>query len=78
MLGQDMGGFRLTIARWLTPSGRWIHKLGLTPNVVYTAPSSAAPGTDPVLDRAVQLLTGPTAAVAPVSFHVLEMPAAAS
>ena len=28
------GAFRLTIARWLTPDKRWIHGVGLTPDVV--------------------------------------------
>ena len=56
-LGQDMGGFRLTIARWLTPSKQWINGKGLTPNVAYHAPTTAAIGSDPELDRAIQLLT---------------------
>ncbi|MBW4436042.1 MAG: S41 family peptidase [Pleurocapsa minor GSE-CHR-MK-17-07R] len=28
------GGIRLTIARWLTPDGTWIHEQGVTPDVV--------------------------------------------
>jgi carboxyl-terminal processing protease len=28
------GGVRLTIARWLTPSGQWIHENGVTPDIV--------------------------------------------
>jgi carboxyl-terminal processing protease len=28
------GGLRLTIARWLTPSGSWIHENGVTPDYV--------------------------------------------
>lgn len=28
------GGVRLTIARWLTPSGRWIHENGIDPDIV--------------------------------------------
>jgi carboxyl-terminal processing protease len=58
LLGQDAGGFRLTIARWLTPSERWINGRGLTPNVTFQAPMSPPVGSDPVLHRAVQLLTG--------------------
>ncbi len=27
------GGVRLTIARWLTPDGHWIHELGITPDI---------------------------------------------
>jgi carboxyl-terminal processing protease len=56
-LDDDSGGFRLTIARWLTPSQRWINKTGLTPDVVVPLP---ADGTvvqgDPVLDRALEVL----------------------
>jgi carboxyl-terminal processing protease len=33
-LADDQGEVRITIARWLTPSGRQIHKLGLEPDVV--------------------------------------------
>ena len=59
-LDDDNGGFRLTIARWLTPNQRWIHKVGLTPDVVVPLPAAGqpapAPGTDPVLDRALQEL----------------------
>ncbi len=57
LLGQEAGGFRLTIARWLTPSGRWINGRGLTPNVIFRAPAGGPLGSDPALDRAVQLLT---------------------
>jgi carboxyl-terminal processing protease len=59
-LDDDNGGFRLTIARWLTPNKTWIHKVGLTPDVVVPLPAEGqpapAPGTDPVLDRALQEL----------------------
>ena len=58
LLGQDMGGFKLTIARWLTPSKRWINGKGLTPNVLFQPPVNAPVGTDPELDRAIQLLAG--------------------
>jgi carboxyl-terminal processing protease len=52
------GAFRLTIARWLTPEKRWIHGVGLTPDVPVTIPENGAPGTDPVLDRALEVLAG--------------------
>ena len=59
-LDDDNGGFRLTIARWLTPAKRWIHKVGLRPDVEVPLPVAGqpapAPGTDPVLDRALQEL----------------------
>jgi carboxyl-terminal processing protease len=50
------GAFRLTIARWLTPDKRWIHGVGLTPDVVVTLPDPLPAGADPTLDRALELL----------------------
>ena len=60
-LGGEGGAFKLTIARWLTPDKRWIHNVGLTPDVVVTLPDPLPAGSDPTLDRAVQLLAGPAA-----------------
>lgn len=28
------GGLRLTVKRWLTPNGAWIHKQGITPDII--------------------------------------------
>ncbi len=28
------GGLRITVRRWLTPNGNWIHEQGITPNIV--------------------------------------------
>jgi carboxyl-terminal processing protease len=53
------GAFRLTIARWLTPDKRWIHGLGLTPDVVVTLPDPVPAGTDPTLDKALEILVAP-------------------
>ena len=60
-LSGDGGAFKLTIARWLTPDKRWINGTGLTPDVVVTLPTPLPAGSDPTLDRAVELLAGPTA-----------------
>ena len=58
----DNGGFRLTIAKWLTPDKTWINGVGLTPDVVVdTTPSR--PGDDPVLDRALEILAAPATGV---------------
>ena len=48
----DGSGLKLTIAKWLTPNGRWIHKIGLTPDIAVT---SAPEGSevDPVLEAAL-------------------------
>lgn len=54
----DAGELKLTIAKWLTPNKRWIHMIGLVPDVPVAAPTTAAAGTDPALDKAVALLTG--------------------
>ena len=53
-LTQDSGGFRLTIAKWLTPAKRWIHHVGLTPDVtVATGGSATTPTGDPYIDAAL-------------------------
>lgn len=57
------GAFRLTIAKWLTPDKRWIHDVGIEPDVVVEIPDDIAPGDDPILDRALDVL-GETGAVA--------------
>ena len=51
----DNGGFRLTIAKWLTPDKTWVHGIGITPDVVVDTPP-AKPGDDPVLDAALKKL----------------------
>ena len=51
----DSGGFRLTIARWLTPNKTWIHGKGIVPDVVVTS-APAKPGDDPVLATGLQQL----------------------
>ena len=60
-LADDTGGYRLTVDRWLTPNGRWIHGVGLQPDVAVDA-TGAATGADPVLDRALQELGAPPTA----------------
>lgn len=50
------GAFKLTIARWLTPDKHWIHKVGLTPDVVVKLPDPLPAGSDPILDKGLELL----------------------
>jgi carboxyl-terminal processing protease len=57
------GAFRLTIARWLTPSKRWIHDVGLEPHVAVERPAETDPDSDPALDRALEVLGVPAADV---------------
>ncbi len=54
----DGSAFKLTIARWLTPDKRWIHDVGLTPDVVVTIPEGTPADQDLTLDKAVELLGG--------------------
>ena len=59
-LSGEGGAFKLTVARWLTPDKRWIHKVGLTPDDVVTLPNPVPAGTDPDLDKALEALGAPT------------------
>jgi carboxyl-terminal processing protease len=52
---KDGSGLKLTIAKWLTPKGTWIHKIGLTPDYPVATPLVPGP-TDPVLAKALDLL----------------------
>jgi carboxyl-terminal processing protease len=61
-LSDDSGGFRLTIAKWLTPDKRWIHQKGLTPDLPVTAgDGSTTPTGDPYIDAALKALGAPAA-----------------
>jgi carboxyl-terminal processing protease len=56
----DGGLARITVAKWLTPNGRIIDKIGLTPDQVVTlTQADITAGRDPQLDAAVQLLLHP-------------------
>ncbi len=51
------GGVRLTIARWVTPGGSWIHHRGVVPNMlVMWNPRDYNDPRDPQLDAAVNFL----------------------
>lgn len=48
------GGVRLTIARWLTPNGTWIHEQGVIPDIVVEwSPTGVDDVEDPQLAEAV-------------------------
>lgn len=56
----DLGGgaLKVTVARWVTPSGDWIMNNGVTPDIVATStPGAVRGGNDPQMDRAVHFLT---------------------
>ncbi|HWT06795.1 MAG TPA: S41 family peptidase [Xanthomonadales bacterium] len=63
----DGGAIKLTTARYLTPAGRDIDKVGITPDVVVAQPDGAhpgEPGRDAQLDRALALLVSALAPLA--------------
>ena len=53
---QDSGALKLTIAKWLTPDKRWIHRVGIVPEVTVTTPEQPNQDEDPALDKAVETL----------------------
>jgi carboxyl-terminal processing protease len=59
---EDGSGIHVTIAKWLRPSGEWIDKLGITPDVVVESIQTSieddafAPKIDPQLEKAKELL----------------------
>ncbi len=65
LLSDDAGGFRLTVAKWLTPKKRWVHGTGLIPDVVVDETPSS-PTDDPVLDKALELLADTTSTTSQV------------
>lgn len=57
-LSGDNGTVRITIARWLTPDGRWINGKGITPDVtIKLTKADRVAKLDPQLDAAVKLLS---------------------
>jgi carboxyl-terminal processing protease len=56
-LKNDQGAVRITIARWLTPNGRTIHGVGLTPDYeVPVTDDDISADRDPQLDKAIEVL----------------------
>lgn len=53
----NQGGLRLTVARWLTPDGRWIHEEGIVPDIVVEwTPETYDDPNDPQIAEAVSWL----------------------
>ena len=59
-LANNQGAVRITVEHWLTPNGRQINGVGLTPDIlVEITQADITAGKDPQLDRAIQVvLTG--------------------
>lgn len=58
-LSGDNGAVRITIAKWLTPSEKTIHEIGLTPDYpVELTEEDRKAEKDPQLDEAVKILLG--------------------
>ena len=55
-LAGEGGAFRLTIAKWLTPDTRWIHNVGIEPDVTVEVPATLGPGEDPILAEALDVV----------------------
>jgi len=60
-LAGGSGAMRLTIAKWLTPDKRWIHGIGITPDVAVEIPRDLPANEDPVLDKALEILAAESA-----------------
>lgn len=59
-LDGEQGAVRITVAKWLTPKERTIHKIGLTPDVVIELTKEDRDAKrDPQLDKALELLSQP-------------------
>jgi carboxyl-terminal processing protease len=53
---KDNSEIKITVAKWLTPKGRGINKVGLEPDVkVELTPDDVTAGRDPQMDRALEL-----------------------
>jgi carboxyl-terminal processing protease len=62
----DKSSVKITIAEWLTPNGRSIDKVGIQPDVqVDKTQDDYNANRDPQLDKAVEILTGKPAPIAP-------------
>lgn len=54
-LAEDTG-IHITTAKWLTPDGRWVHNIGLTPDIQVDPQDGDDPEKDLQLEKAVEVL----------------------
>jgi len=58
-LSNDQGEARITIFRWLTPNGNWVHEKGITPDIeVKLTKADREAKLDPQLEAALKALSG--------------------
>jgi carboxyl-terminal processing protease len=55
---ENGGGVRITVARWLTPEGTWVHEAGLEPDYRIPLPEEFSGDDDPQLQAAIDYLLG--------------------
>lgn len=56
-LTTNNGAVRITIAKWLSPEGTWVHGVGIEPDIVVAlTPEDREAGLDPQLDAALETL----------------------
>src|SRR3989337_927786 len=55
----DGSGVHITVAKWLRPSGEWIDKVGVTPDVVIEVPEKVSPSGVTVGIKKTQILRQP-------------------
>ena len=65
-LEDDSGGFRLTIAKWLTPDKTWVHGVGHHARTSWSPTRPPSPADDPVIDAALKALGDDPTGSAPV------------
>jgi carboxyl-terminal processing protease len=54
---KDGSGLHITVAKWLTPKGNWVHGKGITPDVeVKMTEADINSGKDPQMERALDFL----------------------
>ena len=54
---KDGGGLHVTVAKWLTPNGNWIHGKGIKPDIeVVLSEDDAVNSRDPQMDKSKELL----------------------
>ncbi len=73
LLSGEAGGFRLSVAKWLTPDQTWIHGMGIVPDVVVEPGAAGEP--DPQLAKALAIVVAALDGAASPSSGAVPTPA---